>query len=256
MSLGLDTRPAPVSELSALGQELAEDANRLREGRGEDGKGVLRLADGQAGARARTEEGFRRVAALHPTLDGGCARVKPVLASALLARLGITGIYCPFTGEPNVNTTLPDPEIPFSASHEMAHQRGFAREDEANYLGYLACRLHPDPDFRYAGALAASNYALDELRRADAKSFTRIQALRSPAVRRDLEALAAWAALYQGPLRRASERVNDAYLRTQGQEGVRSYGRMVDLLLAERRSRGPAPGQSGPRTGVPPRGME
>ncbi len=235
---GLETGPAPLAELRALGRELAEGANRLRQGLAEDEGGVMRLPDGTAGARLRTEEGFRRVAALYPVLEGRCSRVKPVLASPLLARLGITGLYCPFTGEPNLNTTLPDPEVPFSASHEIAHQRGFAREDEANYLGYLACRLHPDADFRYSGVLAASLYALDELRRADPEAVALLENLRSSAVRRDLEALAAWAARYRGPLGRASARINDAYLRAQGQrEGAGSYGRMVELLLAERRIR-------------------
>jgi hypothetical protein len=239
---GLDTAPAALPELVALGRELVESANRLRVGVGEDERGVMRLKDGTAGARARTEAGFRRAAVLYPTLAGCCARPKPVLASSLLARLGITGIYSPFTGEPNLNTTVPDPEVPFCASHEMAHQRGFAREDEANYLGYLACRLHPDPDFRYSGALAASIYTLHALHQADPGALARIQALHSPPVRRDLEALAAWVARYQGPLQRASERVNDVYLRTQGQrEGARSYGRMVDLLLAERRARAAPP---------------
>jgi hypothetical protein len=241
LTAGLDTAPAPVSELKALGRELVESANRLRENMAEDERGVMRLPDGAAGARARTEAGFRRAAVLYPTLAGCCSRPKPVLASSLLARLGITGIYSPFTGEPNLNTTLPDPEVPFCASHEMAHQRGFAREDEANYLGYLACRLHPDPDFRYSGTLAASLYTLSALQHADPGAAAAIQALHSAPVRRDLEALAAWAARYQGRLQRASERVNDAYLRTQGQrEGARSYGRMVDLLVAERRAR-PAP---------------
>ena len=235
---GLETGPAPVAELRALCRELAEEANELREGLAEDERGVMRLPDLTAGARLRTEAGFRRLADLYPVLGGRCARVKPALTSPLMARLGITGIYCPFTGEPNLNTTVPDPEVPFSASHEMAHQRGFAREDEANYLGYLACRLHPDGDFRYSGVLAASLYALDELRRADPEAAAPLENLRSAAVRRDIEALAAWAARYRGPLGRASARINDAYLRTQGQkEGARSYGRMVDLLLAERRAR-------------------
>ena len=55
----------------------------------------------------------------------------------MLSYLGISGIFIPFTCEANVNATLPDWEIPFTACHELAHQRGFAREDEANYVGYL-----------------------------------------------------------------------------------------------------------------------
>ena len=68
---------------------------------------------------------------------------------------------------------------------------------------------------------------------------------RSAAVRRDLQALQEWSDRYSGRVSRVSRSINNAYLRSQGQaEGVRSYGRMVDLLIAERRARSatlPAP---------------
>jgi hypothetical protein len=233
---GLDTRPAAVAELEALCLELVQEANERRPFVDEGAGGVMRAAGGVRGVLARAPAGFVQAASLHPFLGAACGRPKPVLASPLLSRLGITGIYSPFTGEANVNTDVPDPELPFSASHEMAHARGFAREDEANYIGYLACRLHPDPDFRYSGVLAASLYALGALSRADRAARDRLEALRSPGVRRDLDALAAWSARHRGRVESTARRINDAYLRSQGQaEGVRSYGRMVDLLLAERR---------------------
>ena len=173
---------------------------------------------------------------------GPSARPKAVFLSPLLSRVGITGIYFPFTGEPNVNTTLPDVELPFSAAHEVAHQRGFAREDEANYVGYLACRLHPDADFRYSGLLAASHYALAALHEVDPTAASRVQAGRSAAVLRDEAAIRAWMERYRGRANEVGRRVNDTYLKAQGQaEGVRSYGRMVDLLLAERRRSGTEP---------------
>ena len=62
----------------------------------------------------------------------------------------------------------------------------------------------------------------------------------TPAMRRDLLALTAWHKRYESPLGEVQEKVNDAYLKSQGQaDGVRSYGRVVDLLLAERRARRP-----------------
>ena len=237
VSAGLDLRPSSLDELAALGTVLVDEANQAREGLPEDGAGVMRLADGRLPALMRTEAGFRPAASLHPVLAGCPSRPKPLFTSTVFSWLGVTGIYLPFTGEPNVNMTLPDPELPFGAAHEMAHQRGFAREDEANYLGYLACRLHPDPDFRYSGRLAASVYAVNALAAVDRKAGERLEARRSPGVRRDLAALAAWAERYRGLAERVSQRVNDAYLRSQGEtQGVRSYGRVVDLLLAERRA--------------------
>jgi hypothetical protein len=161
-----------------------------------------------------------------------------VLLSTGMSYLGITGIYLPFTAEANVNVIVPDSQLPFTACHELAHQGGIAPEDEANFLAYAACVRHPDVDFRYSGAFNAALYALGALSQVDA-GRAREQARWSPAVRRDIKALQEWNERYQGPAEEAPRAVNDAYLKTQGVgEGVRSYGRMVDLLVLERRARG------------------
>jgi hypothetical protein len=235
-SAGLDTRPASADELAALCRDLTDEANRAREGVAEDREGVVRLTDGPAGALARTPAGFQALDQISGGFTSRCARPKPVVASVLMSYLGISGIYFPFTGEPNVNVSVPDPELPFTASHELAHQRGYAREDEANYLASLACRAHPDRDFRYSGALLATLYASSALGSVDRDAVAEIRVLRSPGVSRDVEALAAWLRRFSGPIMDAAHDVNNAYLRSQGQRGgTLSYGRMVDLLIAERR---------------------
>jgi len=239
---GLDASPPRIAELRAACGDLVERANVLRAGLPEDAQGVMRLQGGLRGALARAERGYREAGAVYGALAGRLGRPKPLLASPLVSYLGITGIYFPFTGEANVNADVPEPDLPFAISHEMAHQRGFAREDEAGYVGYLACQFHPDADFRYSGALAASVYALNALARVDQPAHGELARRRSPAVERDLRAKREWAARHRGRVARVSRSVNDAYLRSQGQaEGVRSYGRMVDLLIAERRARSAAP---------------
>ena len=235
---GLAIRAAAPSELTELARELVLDANRWREGRGEDTAGAFLLAAAPDATFASASLGNRALVERFPALAGPTPRPKGAMASPLLSRLGVAGIYLPFTAEALVNVSLPEVELPFSASHEVAHAQGFAREDEANFVAYVACRLHPDLDFRYSGALIAGFYVLAALDSADRPAARELERLRSQAVRRDVAAVAAWSARYEGPLREAGERVNDAYLRSQGaREGVRSYGRMVDLLLAERRTR-------------------
>ena len=235
---GLDARPATIAELTRVCERLVAESNRARDGLPEDGTGVARLVDGRRRALRRAPAGYGEAGRRQPVLDGPLAAAKPVIVSTPLSYLGISGIFSPFTGEANVNMTLPDPDVPFAACHELAHVRGFAREDEANYVGYLACTRHPDADFRYSGLLAASVYAMNALARVDRDGHARLDALRAPGVRRDLAALVAWAERYRGPAERVSQAVNNAYLRSQGErEGVRSYGRMVDLLIAEERPR-------------------
>ena len=66
-----------------------------------------------------------------------------------------TGIYIPYTFESNINVDVPAFSIPAIMCHELTHFRGFMRENEANFLGYLACMESPRDDFRYSGAMMA-----------------------------------------------------------------------------------------------------
>jgi hypothetical protein len=236
----LDTRPPTPPELVELGTELVEEANRLRMALPEDSSGVMRLPSGTRETLGRAPLGYDEASRFYASiLRSRTRRPKPALLSPVLSSLGISGIYSPFTAEPLVNRELPDPDVPFSAAHELAHDLGFAREDEAHYLGSLACRVHPDADFRYSGALAASVYVVDAVASNDEIQARELHLRRSEAVRRDLQAIREWSERHEGRLSRVSTRVNDAYLRSQGQrEGIRSYGRFVDLLVAEQRARG------------------
>jgi hypothetical protein len=235
---GLDARPGTVAELQELTASLVAEADGFRADVGEDAAGVMKLHGGPEAAWRSVAAGWEAASRRTPALAGRCARPKLAFLSPVMARFGITGIYSPFTGEPHVNATLPDPDLPLSAAHEVAHARGFAREDEANYLAYLACRSSADPDLRYAALLGASLSAQNALYGVDRGAYAWIESGRSPAVRRDIAALVAWSRRYEGPATAVGEKINDAYLKAQGEKaGVRSYGRMVDLLLAERRGR-------------------
>jgi glucose-6-phosphate dehydrogenase assembly protein OpcA len=81
--------------------------------------------------------------------------------------LGFEGYYNPFSGEGQVNTTVPVFEQPFVACHEIGHQVGYAKENEANFAGFLACRLHTSPVFRYSVYFDMYNYSINELYRND-----------------------------------------------------------------------------------------
>jgi hypothetical protein len=226
-----------AAELQSLSAELIAGANALRGGLPEDAQGVMRLAGGRRAALDAAHDGLERAGERLFPLRGPRVRPKPALSSGVLSYLGIAGIFVPYTGEAHVNAWLPDVDLPFAASHELAHQRGLAREDEANYAAAVACRAHPAPEFRYSGALISSAYVQAALASVDRPAAAALEAARSEAARRDLRAMAEWSKRYRSRLTDVSERVNDTYLRSQGQPlGVRSYGAMVDLLLAERRA--------------------
>ena len=168
--------------------------------------------------------------------------VKPAVFSGLLSRLGISGIFVPFTGEPTVNTGPPDVAVAFTAAHEKAHQRAITHEGEASFAAYLALsRQRRQPYLSYAASFFAARHLLAAVRHADTEDRDRAWAAFGPGPRRDLDALNAFWAQHRGMVRGAAQRVNDSYLRTMRiPDGARSYGTVVRLLIADLRRR-PAP---------------
>ena len=151
-----------------------------------------------------------------------------------LTRLGLSGFYFPFTGEATVNAAIPDATVPFVAAHEMAHQRGIAPEDEANFQAYLACRESGLAAACYSGSLGAFDLAFNALAQAAPDSIRALTpGLLDAGPRADRRAIRDFWIRHEGPAAAAAERVNHAYLRANAQRGgIASYGHAVDLLLA------------------------
>lgn len=183
---------------------------------------------------AALEAGYPKV--LPDTRDLVTSRPKfPEPAGWLLTRLGISGIYFPFTGEASVNGRMPDVSIPFVAAHEMAHQKGIAREDEANAIAYLACRSAGLWATRYSGALSAYRRAWGALYRSDPDSARALQpsVVLDAGPEADRRAIQAFWQRHEGAATHIATQANDTYLKANAQRaGVQSYGRMIDILVA------------------------
>ena len=101
-------------------------------------------------------------------------RPKAILASAPFSYTGILGIYIPFTGEANLNVAAPSFVVAVSAAHEQMHQKGYSREDEANFLSIQACLSDEHVYLRYSGALYAFRYLYNALYRVDQQLYNRL----------------------------------------------------------------------------------
>mgnify|MGYP000858018510 CR=1 FL=1 len=233
---GLDVRPASVSELRQVCGSLIDRANTLREKVHQNGKGCMYIYGGYKSAFKRAHTGFDNASKTNPKLFSLYGFPKPVLLSKLMSYTGITGVYFPYTGEANVNIDQPDSMILSTACHEMAHQRGFAREDEANYISYFVCMQNPDADFQYSGVLLALINSMNALYTHDKKAYLELTKKYSSGLIRDLKQNNLYWKKHEGNLQKISDRINDAYLKSNMQnDGVYSYGRMVDLIIAEYR---------------------
>ena len=169
----------------------------------------------------------------YPQLSGYYPYPKPLMNPRLLSIQQLCGIYSPFTIEANYNREMPYYNIPHTICHELSHLKGFMREDEANFIGYLACIGSDSPDFRYSGYLTGWVYAGNALAKADLEAYYGLYGRLAPEAARDLAWNNQFWDRFDGKVAEASTQLNDRYLKANNQEdGVRSYGRMVDLMLA------------------------
>ena len=161
------------------------------------------------------------------------SRVKPVLVSEVMSYMHITGVYSFFTGEANLNVNFPAYTLPHTAAHEMAHQRGIAREDEANFMAFLVCIRSDDPYIRYSGYLNAYEYVASALYRADKDLYYQAVTRLGESVKAELVAYSEFYDQYRdSTVSQVSGAVNDSYLQSQGTPGTISYGMVVDLTVA------------------------
>lgn len=233
----LKVEPASPPYLAGVCGELIERTNLLRLRVHEDESGRIKLADSNERIFANSVLGYHAAGTSYPELANEYGRPKSINLQESMSYAGLSGAYCPFTGEANVDGGIPDAELPFTVCHEMAHQRGYAREDEANYIAYLTCNKNPDPDFKYSGSLLAVIHAMGMLQKYDPESYQRLQTRYSPGVKRDLAGMQKYWRDHQNRVWNLTDRINDYYLKANGQtEGVYSYNRMVDLLIAEHRA--------------------
>jgi hypothetical protein len=166
-------------------------------------------------------------------------RAKPLIASEVMNRLGLAGFFFPWTGEANYNRLQPWPSLPESVAHEKAHQRGIAPEDEAGFLGYLACVMSDDAYARYSGALFAQRQLLGELGQYDLNRTRTLIARRLPGVQRDVDFIRAFWTKYEGTATRVSMTVNDRYLKSQGvKAGIGAYAASRNLIVIYARQNG------------------
>ena len=106
---------------------------------------------------------MRQLGETYPQLDGFYPRPKALLSSDFMCQQHMQGYYFPFSMEANYNDVMHILNIPSTMCHELAHLRGYIYEDEANFIGYLACVQSEDAFFQYAGYLSVLNYLNNDL---------------------------------------------------------------------------------------------
>jgi hypothetical protein len=227
--LHLESRPYTEDELKNLLSAIIFRMNDLDSASRQMRKSLLEkkiLFRESAGA-------YRQYAANNDLFYYRTPSVKPSLYSYLGNYFGFSGYYNPFTGEAQVNTTVPVFVQPFTTCHEIGHQLGYAKEEEANFAGYLAAKSSPNAAFRYSVYLDLYLYAGNELYNRDSASYIPYRESLKPDVRQDLRDLKTFYKKYENPFEPIIRKMYGRYLKANSQpQGMNSYDEVVGLAIA------------------------
>lgn len=159
--------------------------------------------------------------------------IKPSLYSHIGHYFGFTGYYNPFSSEAQIKTSIPVFLKPFVVTHEMAHQLGYAKENEANFIAFLAARHASDAETLYSVYYHLYNYAQREVYCRDSMVAKTIQKNIHPQVAHDNEELKAYFQSTKNSIEPLMTRFYDQYLKWNNQKsGLQSYNQVVALLIA------------------------
>lgn len=229
-SIGLKADTYTVDELKGVCMDLTERVNTYAGQVERDADGVMVLSGNE---REEAVAAMESLGEKWDVLAGYYPKPKPLAFSAFLSVQNLTGIYSPFTVEANYNQDMTPYNIPFTACHELSHLRGFMQEEEANFIAWLACKDAPETELQYSGSMLAWIHCMNVLYEEDRAAWSEIREILSEEADVDLRENSKFWDKWDGAVAEVSEQINDNYLKANGQkDGVQSYGRMADLVVA------------------------
>ncbi len=227
---GLKNEKISVDELAEVTEYFASMANDYSSKVSRDSSGVY-SADYKA-IIERSGAVYDKLEKTFPVLDGPDVKAKGVICSRIMSYVDFTGFFFPFTAEANVNIETPSAYFASTVAHELAHQRGVAKEQEANFAAVLASLEYGDPDYVYSAAVLAYTHLGNALYDADREKWEEIYSRLDDAVIKDLKANREYWQRFDTPVQKASNAVYENFLYSYGQDlGLKSYGACVDLLV-------------------------
>ncbi len=177
--------------------------------------------------------GFKEVEKLFPILKYRFPSVKSSSMSLLQTYNGTSGYLNPLTGEAHVNSRIPKTGYPTTTCHEIAHQIGFAAENEANFIGFLAANYSENPYFKYASYRMAFSYCIAEVRKRNPKISKEIWSTLHKGIVKDYNNSYIFWNSYKNPIEPLVKKGYNSYLKANNQKaGIASYNYVVDLLIS------------------------
>ena len=234
---GADSTECDIQQLAELRDYVVKKCNELAKEVPHDENGnVIYEGDMQKTAIAA----MSNISDRFPRLGGYYVTPKALYFSDFMSQQYMQGYYFPFSMEANYNDTMSIMNKPFTMCHELAHTHGYIYEDEANFLGFLACISSDDPVFQYSGYLGVLNYINNDFYNAVSKAEYNSHVKISARVKYDNQFMTdeAWvkveekAVVKTETVKKAAETFIDTNLKVNGvSSGKCSYSHVVALIM-------------------------
>jgi len=180
----------------------------------------------------KVPKGYDKLSKKFPHLAYQPKSVKRSIYSLPLTYMGFSGYLNPFTNEAQIDGLIPTFKYPTTASHEVAHQLGYAAENEANFIGSMAAMHHDDIYFKYSGYAFALRHCLHEIYRRDPKQYETLVTKVNKGILKNYKEVRDFWDSYQNPTEPLFKSTYDTFLKANNQiDGMESYSYVVALLV-------------------------
>ena len=180
----------------------------------------------------KVPEGYSVLKKQFEHLDYKPKSIKKSLLSLPLTYMGFSGYLNPLTNEAQVNALIPIYKFPTTASHEAAHQLGYAAENEANFIGLLATINNNDIYFKYSGYSFGLRYCLLEIYKRDPKLYEELLETINPGILKNYKEVRLFWDSYENPTEPLFKKSYNTFLQANNQKGgMKSYSYVVALIV-------------------------
>ncbi len=219
-------------ELITISEKFIEEANFLHKTLENNDSLSIKIPYTKKEVFDKTVLAYEELSHTFPRLQYHPKSIKKSLISTPLTYMGFSGYLNPITNEAQVNGLILNYKAPTTSCHEEAHQLGFAKENEANFIAALATINYKDIYFRYSGVTFVLKFCLNDLyRRNEEKAICLIEKLR-PGIRKNYYEVNEFWESYENPLEPIFKSTYDTYLKANDQpDGIATYSYVVALAV-------------------------
>ncbi len=176
--------------------------------------------------------GYEQLQKQYQHLEYHPESIKMSLFSLPLTYMGFSGYLNPLTNEAHIDELIPVYKFPTTVSHEIAHQLGYAAENEANFIGSLAAMSHKDIYFKYCGTTFALRHCLFEVYRRNPEQYEALLPSINFGILKNYKEVQDFWNGYQNITEPVFKETYNSFLKANNQQGgMESYSYVVALYV-------------------------